>query len=232
MPLPVMWKHLSNVDSIFYEEYLELAQDTFTDPDTGIEYFPGDTIYYEPAGYWIIIADANDHMASLLKLRTNPEFNRYYISRYADLMNTMFHCDTMLNFLESQYNLIRPEMARHINRFGGSMQEWEGNYQTLRNYIAERCQRLPELMTTCYNIEGPYDVTFDIDPHGEGSLRINTLTIDEFPYTAKYFGGMDTHIEAIVRDSTQYNFEQWETTGDKRSGYRKRSCLLKYRVQV
>jgi hypothetical protein len=203
---------LVDIDSFYHEEYLALAQDTFTDPFTGIEYFPGDTIFYQPAGYDYLIADANDHMASLLKLRTNAEFDRYYISRYADLMNTMFHCDTMLNFLESQYNLIRPEMARHINRFGGSMDEWEDNYENLRDYIAARCQQLPALMTTCYNIEGPYDVTFDVDPREAGSLRINTLTIDEFPYTAKYFGGMDTRIEAIVQDATQYEFENWENT--------------------
>jgi hypothetical protein len=55
-------------------------------------------------------------------------------------------------------------------------------------------------------------VTFDVDPREEGSLRINTLTIDDFPYTAKYFGGMDTRVEAIVRDTAQYKFENWETT--------------------
>ena len=209
---------LVDIDSFYLDEYLELANDTFTDPNTGIEYFPGDTIYYQPAGYYYLIADANDHMASLLKLRTNAEFNRYYISRYADLMNTMFHCDTMLNFLESQYNLIKPEMVRHINRFGGSMSEWEGNYETLRDYIAERCQRLPEVMTTCFNIEGPYDVTFDVDPREAGSLRINTLTIDEFPHTALYFGGMDTRIEAIVHDTAQYEFESWENTASSDPG--------------
>ncbi|HZV68589.1 MAG TPA: CotH kinase family protein [Saprospiraceae bacterium] len=198
-------------DSVFYDEYLELAQDTFTDPSTGITYFPGDTLYYLPAGWYYLIADANDHMASLLKLRTNPEFNRFYISRYIDLMNTMFNCDTMLTFLESQYDLIKPEMARHISRFGGSMQEWEHNYQKLKHFITQRCERLPEVMTTCYNIDGPYDVTFDVDPHGEGSLKINTLTINEFPYTAKYFGGLETRVEAVVRDPSLYKFDQWET---------------------
>lgn len=203
---------LVNIDTVYYEEYLEIAQDTFIDPDDGTIYFPGDTIYYYPAGWYIILADANNHMASLLKLRTNPGFNRYYVTRYADLMNTMFHCDTMLNFLESQYQMIHPEMDRHIARFGGSMAEWEENYQELRNFIANRCERLPGLMNTCFDINGPYDVTFDVDPPGEGSLHINTLTIQDFPYTAKYFGGIDTHIEAVVRDSTAYAFEGWETT--------------------
>ncbi len=202
---------LIEVDSVYYDEYIEIATDTFIDPFDGTVYLPGDTIYYLPEGWYYFKPDANDHMASLLKLRTNPEFNRFYITRYADLMNTMFNCDTMLNFLESQYNLIKPEMARHISRFGGSMQQWEHNYQKLRSYIVRRCEKLPEVMSSCYNIDGPYDVTFDVDPHGEGSLKINTLTIDEFPYTGKYFGGLDTRVEAVVRDPSVYKFDRWET---------------------
>ncbi|HZV45602.1 MAG TPA: CotH kinase family protein [Saprospiraceae bacterium] len=204
---------LVDVDSFFYDEYLELAQDTFFDPGSGTWFFPGDTIYYSPSGWYTLVADANNHMASLLKLRENPGFNEFYIARYADLMNTMFNCDTMLNFLESQYNLIKPEMPRHIARFGGSMQEWEHNYQKLKYFISQRCERLPEAMTTCYNIDGPYEVTFDVDPPGEGSLKINTMTINEFPYTAKYFGGIDTHVEAVVRDPDAYYFDSWATTG-------------------
>ena len=209
---------LTDIDSFYYEEYLEVAEDTFFDPGTGIWFYPGDTIVYYPAEWYYIVADANDHMASLLKLRTNPDFDRYYITRYADLMNTMFNCDTMLNFLESQYNLIKPEMPRHISRFGGTVEEWEHNYQKLRNFIIQRCERLPEVMTSCYEINGPYDVTFDVDPPGEGSLQINTLTIDEFPYTAKYFGGIETRVEAVVRDSATYAFDHWETTGTSDAG--------------
>jgi hypothetical protein len=200
---------LVELDSTYVEGWAEIAQDTlFTN---GQWYYPGDTIFYSPPFWYVLEADVNDHMASLLKLRTNAEFNRFYLTRYADLMNTMFHCDTMLNFLESQYQLIKPEMPRHIQRFGGSMQEWENNYQTLRNYIAQRCERLPELIPDCFEVEGPYDVTFDVDPPGEGSLRINTLDISDFPYTGKYYGGTDTRIEAIVRDPATYAFDHWET---------------------
>lgn len=203
---------LVKVDSFYIEAYLELAQDTFYDPNTMITYYPGDTIVYYPPGYYLLVADANDHMASLLKLRENAEFNRFYITRYADLMNTMFNCDTMLNFLESQYNLIKPEMPRHITKFGGSMQEWEHNYQKLRNFISQRCERLSETMTSCYNLNGPYDVTFDVDPHDKGKLHINTMTIDQFPYTARYFGGIETRVEAVGTDPDEYHFDRWQTT--------------------
>jgi len=203
---------LVEVDSFYYPEYLEVAMDTFFDPESGMTFFPGDTIYYYPAGWYTIVADANNHMASLLKLRENPEFNRFYITRYADLMNTMFNCDTMLNFLESQYNLIKPEMQRHINKFGGSVQNWEHNYQKLRNFITQRCERLPDVINSCYNTSGPYEVTFNVDPPGEGSLRINSMTVNQFPHTAKYFGGIDTRLEAVTRDPSTYKFDHWEAT--------------------
>lgn len=209
---------LIDVDSFYYKEYLWIAEDTVIDPDNGTVYLPGDTIYYFPEGWYYYTADVNNHMASLLKLRTNPGFDEYYITRYADLMNTMFNCDTMLRFLESQYNLIKPEMARHISRFGGTMGEWEHNYLKLKNYISQRCEKLPDVIASCYNINGPYEVTFDVDPPGEGSLNINTLTVHDFPYTAKYYGGIDTKVEAVVRDNATYAFDRWETTGTSSPG--------------
>lgn len=203
-------------DSMYYPPYVEIAQETLE--VNGTIFYPGDTIYFDPGGWFEVTADLNDHMRTLLKLRTNPEFNRYYITRYTDLMNTMFHCDTMLGYLASQYNLIKPEMTRHIQRWGGSMAGWETNYYKLRNFVAARCGLLNQGVQDCYDLTGPYTVTYDVDPPGEGKLEINSLKIDKFPFTAKYYGGIQNRVEANVVNPDKYAFESWETVNTNASG--------------
>ncbi len=190
-------------DSILFVIPGFITQDTII--FNGVIYFlPGDTI----ASYsYKEIVDLNKHMLILDKLRQNKEFNQYYITRYADLMNTIFSKQNMLSYLESQYNLIKPEMARHINRWGGTMAEWEDNVNKLKNFIDLRSTALNKEMRDCYNLTGPHSVTYQVKPD-TGTLIINSQTITKFPYTSNYFGGISTNVEA-KGDPTIYDFDKW-----------------------
>ncbi|MBK6785345.1 MAG: CotH kinase family protein [Saprospiraceae bacterium] len=68
-------------------------------------------------------------------LEDNPDFRNLYFARYADMFNTTFSCESMIYILDSMVNIIRPEMPRHIARWGGSMFEWESNIKRLRDFI-------------------------------------------------------------------------------------------------
>jgi hypothetical protein len=183
----------------------------------GVLYLPGDTIMV-PEFTESFSPDLNQHMKTFLKLRENPEYDRYYITRYADLMNTMFSCDNMLGYLASQYNLIKPEMGRHIARWGGTVDEWEGNYEAMRSFIEERCVALEEGMRECFSLSGPYTASFDVDPPGQGEIEVNSLKIKNFPYTGKYYGGIENRLEANVTDPLTYKFSNWETTNTSSPG--------------
>jgi hypothetical protein len=60
---------------------------------------------------------------------------------------------------------------------------------------------------SCYNLNGPYNVTINADPQGAGSVKFNTLTIDTFPWQGQYFGGMDNLMEAIPNPT--WYFSNW-----------------------
>jgi hypothetical protein len=159
--------------------------------------------------------DVNGHMRTLKKLRQNAEFDRYYKSRYIDLMNTVFSCDNMLSYLDTVANTIAPEMPRHIARWGGSYTAWQANVARLRNFIERRCVALTAGVAECYNLSGPYEVTFDVDPTDIGAtMQVNSLEINEFPTTLNLFGGIavrvETHHDPLLAPT--YQFDQWETT--------------------
>ncbi len=161
-------------------------------------------------------SDPEQHIKVLNKLRTNPEVERYYVTRQADLMNTVFGCENMLNYLDTVEGLIDPEMARHAARWFGTYPEWKNNVDRLRDFITNRCNILPSLLDDCYAVTGPYQTQVVVDPPLAGTLNINTLTYtaDQFPHTQAYFGGSDAGLSlwAFADTSAGYKFDHWSAT--------------------
>jgi hypothetical protein len=152
-------------------------------------------------------SDPKGHIALLNKLRTNPEFNEYYINRMSDMWNTVFSCDNMLTRLDSIITLLSPEMTEHANRWSGTYQEWWDNAQDLRDFISLRCNNMATGMINCYNLTGPYNLTINTDPAGAGTVQLNTLTLNQFPWSGTYFGNINTNLTATA--NTNYSFTNW-----------------------
>lgn len=149
------------------------------------------------------------HTEILEKLIAENEMvHDYYVNRYIDLGNTLFNCNTMLPFLDSLIANIAPEMPAQIARWGGSMAAWEANVQVLRDYIETRCVTIEEGLVDCYDLEGPYDVVFNVDPPLSGTIRINSLNPDTYPFSGVYYGGIDTELAAIPE--VDWAFSHWE----------------------
>ena len=161
--------------------------------------------------------DVGRHEKIFFKLlNENPTFKQLYYSRQADMMNTVFGCENMINTLDQMLAVIEPEMPRQIDRWGGTLTEWEDNVQDLREFIEERCTLLDDGMLDCYDeLTGPYQVTLMTQPDGIGEIDFNTLDIEEFPWVGNYFGGMENKIKAKVFEEFEmdWSFSHWISTG-------------------
>jgi len=92
-----------------------------------------------------------EHEKIFLKLQEeSPEFKQLYYSRMADLINTVYSCENSLATLDAMVAEIRPEMPRQIERWGGTLQEWEDNVDSLRVFVEQRCELIGEGME-CYD---------------------------------------------------------------------------------
>lgn len=156
-----------------------------------------------------LTADPGQHIVVLNRLRNNPEFNQYYISRYIDLYNTAFKPENMIGYLNEIVDKMAPEMPRHIQRWGGSMFEWENNVQKIRNFINTRYAYLPTGLANCYNLNGPYNFEVNVQPAGAGFVQLNSLELDQYPWEGDYFGGVSMKLKATPLDSN-YEFDRWE----------------------
>jgi hypothetical protein len=137
------------------------------------------------------------HTDMLNALMADSVFENMYINRYADLLNTTFHCDTLMAHLDWIVNRLAPEMPQHCARWGGNMSDWQNNLDSLREQISGRCFVVDSLMVGCYNLTGPYDITVLVDPPGSGDVRVNTIVPSGYPYVGGYYGGVTVNLKAL-----------------------------------
>ena len=152
--------------------------------------------------------DPENHVVVLNKLRENPDFEQYYISRYIDLLNTAFTDGYMLPMLDSMARIIAPEIPRHALRWGGSVEQWQSNVQKIRDFITTRNSVIWGGLADCYNLTGPYDVVIDMQPEGAGHVKINSLQLGQYPWTGDYFSGIDVKLTAIETNPS-FEFDRW-----------------------
>ena len=147
------------------------------------------------------------HVPIINSLFENAEFEADYINRYADLSNSLFSCDFMIAHLDSLIDIITPEMPRQIERWGGSLSEWESNVQELRDFILTRCSDvIVSGMEDCYDVEA-VGVTIIIE--GEGDVDVNSIELDPFntPWTGTYYTGIPINLEASSGEMVNFYWE-------------------------
>ncbi len=149
------------------------------------------------------------HTEILQKLiNENTQVEQYYITRYADLINSSFSCQYMNYLLDSMITEITPEMGAQTAKWGGSVADWQTKVQDLKDFIDLRCTALEQGLIDCYNLSGPYAVSFDVSPAGAGQIKVNSQWAPSYPWNASYFGGIETLL--LAKANTGYEFDHWE----------------------
>ncbi len=167
----------------------------------------------DPCSYTNVFQNAGPnqgHPDILERLLTNPSFKAFYINRYADLINTAFKCSSILAHFNYFKTILTPEMPRQIAKWGGTMVEWKKNMDTLEAKINRRCTYIESAIVNCYAVSGPYDITVDVQPAGAGTVKLNSLNLNNYVWTGKYFGGVNMSFEQTVSDTSLYEFDYWE----------------------
>ncbi|RYZ42234.1 MAG: T9SS type A sorting domain-containing protein, partial [Sphingobacteriales bacterium] len=153
------------------------------------------------------------HAQTIAKLVTeSPIVRQRYIARYADLLNTHLSCANVTAIFDSIIAQMTPEMPRQIARWGGSMQQWQDNVQAARDFLLERCsQTINTGMVECYDVTGPFETTFQVEPADSGTIRMNSEWLTSYPFTAQVFGNFETLLTAEAQPG--YQFSHWVVDG-------------------
>jgi len=149
------------------------------------------------------------HVPIVNALLTNPTFKQYYVMRYFDLINTGLSCNRMITILDSMVQVITPEMPKQVQRWGGTMTQWQSNVLALRNFIQQRCDSVKAGFNSCYQVTGPYQIKINVDPPNSGTVDFNSLNIANFTWSGTYPGALANNLKAYSKPG--YCFSHWTT---------------------
>lgn len=148
----------------------------------------------------------------LRKLMENEEFKSFFVSRFCDLLNTIFTSEHIANTISDIKSTLEPEIDKHIERWSDkrgikSRQSWDNNIAKLIRFANERPDTIRYFINSKFNLGGSNEIKLDISEPSFGKLKINTLEINSFPFTGKYFARLPITIEAIPNEG--YKFVKW-----------------------
>lgn len=155
----------------------------------------------------------NRHVRILLRFLENEEFKRYFINRYADLMNTSFSTSKQLFHLERIQSRIDAFITRHFNKWNTPVSDWQDhilNYLT--PFFVERPAIIFEDVRNYFELENTIDLNFDVFPENAGTIQINTIAPESinFPWTGIYYKNLA--IDLIANSNNNYIFLNWQNS--------------------
>ncbi|MFH1009287.1 MAG: CotH kinase family protein [Candidatus Latescibacterota bacterium] len=153
----------------------------------------------------------------LRKLLENRGFKTHFINRFADLMNSTFLAEKVKSRIDQMKAALEADMPEHMNKWGGStsgwnkwggsMSEWNNHIDVLKDFAERRVAYVRSHIIDKFTLRGEARVILRIFPQGAGKVRINTLTVDSFPWSGTYFEGIPIELTAIPKPG--YVFSGW-----------------------
>jgi len=156
----------------------------------------------------------NPYINIWLRSINNNEYLRYFINRYADMLNTSYQTDTLLKFENRFYNSMVQEMPNEFERWGdpnnisGQMQLFNSNHQIFMDQLACRGEEVRADLLNEFDLEKMIDLELDIYPENAGSVKLNTIQPSVYPWSGIYFDGVAVSMEAIPKPG--FKFSHWK----------------------
>lgn len=165
----------------------------------------------------------------LRSLLANPGFKEQFIRRCADLLNGPFREATVEQTIQEMAAVIRPEIAAHLQRWSWSeltrrgfgvphkaeyqpfnQATWETNLTVVSAFGRSRPARLRQDALQHFQLAGGLGtVHVQVEPAGAGRVQLNSLTLDQFPWSGIYFVDIANTLRPIPNPG--YRFAGWQT---------------------
>ena len=144
----------------------------------------------------------------LRKLIRNQEFKNEFVARYSDYANTIFKSDNILPMIDMFKQKLEPEIDRHIERWDAFDREsWEREINIMKNFAVQRLSYLTEHFRQTLNLDDLITITVNNEFPAFGSVKINTVIPDEYPWSGNYFKSIPVKLKAIPKPG--FEFVEW-----------------------
>jgi hypothetical protein len=143
----------------------------------------------------------------LRKLLQNPDFKAAFINRFNDHLNTTFHPNRVLAAIEEKYQLLLPEIDRHLDRWLINKQRWESQVDILREFARKRPAYVRQHLKQQFNLDTLARIHIASSPGGRVILN-DFLSADTADIKGWYFTQTNIQLKAVPNPG--YLFSHWE----------------------
>jgi hypothetical protein len=143
----------------------------------------------------------------LRTLLRNRDFRELFINSFADRINTSFRADTVIDLISTLRDNIDEEMFNHVKRWGGSYQNWINRTNDLKSFASIRPGTMLNYLNSTYGLKGKQQLILDVSDQAGGTVKLNTIYINSFPWSGTYFSGNPVELTALP--AIGYRFTGW-----------------------
>ncbi|MBN2092826.1 CotH kinase family protein [candidate division KSB1 bacterium] len=141
------------------------------------------------------------------KLVENPKIRAKYINLVADLLNTKFKSDRVVNIINQMAAYLGDEGVKHRQRWSISQSTFNNHIQRMISFAQERPGYLRGFIRNFFKCG--LDAGLTINATAGGKVVVNSVQLesDDFPWNGKYFVSVPVEVKAIAKDG--YKFDGW-----------------------
>jgi hypothetical protein len=162
---------------------------------------------------WLLAnTNGNPFTTPWYNMMQHQSYRLHFVNRFADLLNTSYRAQRLLDIEQYHYDLILPEMPAYYARWAdpnnipGYMQWFNDNHTIFRDQLACRGEQVRNHIQNQFGYNSQQEITLAVYPPEAGRIQINTIIPDELPWSGIYFNGAPVTITAIANPGYVFNY--------------------------
>jgi len=145
----------------------------------------------------------------LRRLLTNKDFERRFINRFSDRLNTTLQPKNVKALLGKMAARIQPEMKRHQKRWGQDPKQWKRDLAIMKRFAEKRPEYIVRHLKYKFGLDSLVTIAIQSGEGGQVILNDNLKISDSF--TGKYFAKVPISLKAVADNGFQFvGWEGWD----------------------
>jgi len=164
----------------------------------------GNSTSYNALTYNANNSDNTEQKRLFNKLMQHDKFRKEFYTRFAVYMGNMLHKNTTTAIIDSIQSLIEPEMTYHSGKWGGSINTWKNNINSMKTWAGGRNSYVYSHLRSYFSLGNVVPVTLPKDAGNDGLV----ISMNGIPLDGNWFDG-----SSYVGETLVMKFENEDTGG-------------------
>lgn len=142
------------------------------------------------------------------KVLDNNQFRCQFVNRNADIINTVFDSESLIETTDEIKNEIESAMPDHIDFWEApeSFSDWNESINSIIDYNSQRVSIARNHIEQSLDLNGQYTISLNVLPEGSGKIKISTVEPENYPWQGVYFNGCPVLITAEPNEGFEFSF--------------------------